>query len=217
LTLSITALGETPAGAAHRRSSARPGDLLWVSGTLGDSAAALAWLLTGRQRRPATIARVLHQAPPALRPAVRAYLEPTPRLALGLALRGVANAAIDISDGLVVDLRRLAWASRVAIGIDAPTLPLSAAATIAGALTSGEEYELAFTAPAASSEAVRRAARRAGVTVTCIGAVACGRGVRVDGASPVSGGGFDHFGGLAATFDFAAVSRYARRVKERAR
>ncbi|MBN2360291.1 MAG: thiamine-phosphate kinase [Deltaproteobacteria bacterium] len=216
LTIAIAALGELPARTAHRRAGARPGDRLWVSGRLGDSAVALDWLLDGRPRRPATMAQALRRAPPALRPALRTYLQPRPRLALGRALRGVASAVIDISDGLVVDLRRLARASGVAVEVDAAALPLGAGAAATAALTSGEEYELLFTAAAAGTAAVRRAARRAGVAVTCIGAVGRGRGVRIDGRPASDRGGFDHFG-RAAAFDFAAACHYARRVEGRPR
>ena len=194
LTLSITALGAVPVRRALQRAGARPDDLLWVSGTLGDSAIALGWLLSGRPRQPPTTGRAVQQAPARLRPAVRAYLQPRPRLALGRALRGLASAAIDISDGLVIDLQRLAAASRVAVDVDAVALPLGAGAAIADALTSGEEYELLFTAPADRTAALRRAARRAGVAVTCIGRVHHGSGVRVDGRLVRGRGGFDHFG-----------------------
>lgn len=194
LTLSITALGQVPARVAHRRAGARPGDRLWVSGELGASARALGWLLSGRPRHPATSARAVQQAPVSLRPAVRGYLRPLPRLALGQALRGVASAAIDISDGLLIDLRRLASSSRVAIDVDSAALPLSTGVAIGDALVSGEEYELLFTAPLDRTGALQRAARRASVAVHCIGRVRRGRGIRVDGRPAHGRGGFDHFG-----------------------
>jgi len=167
LVICITVFGEVPAGGALLRSGARAGDAVWVSGTLGDARLALEVLRGSQHLRGEDFERV------------RLAMErPEPRVALGLALRGVASAAIDVSDGLTGDLSHLLRASGVGASIDADALPRSAVlaalpievqreCTLAG----GDDYELVFTAPAARHEAVLDAGRRAGVAVTRIGVV----------------------------------------------
>jgi thiamine-monophosphate kinase len=194
LAIAITVFGEVPPGQALLRGGARPGDRLWVSGALGDARLALE-VFRG------TVAL----AGDGFEQARRAMELPQPRIALGLALRGIASAAIDVSDGLVGDLGHILAASRVGATLDADTLPRSALlasqppplqrlCTLAG----GDDYELLFAAPPAHDDAVRAAGARAGVAVTCIGRLDPQPGLRLmdrDGrlldAAPYAG--FDHF------------------------
>ena len=201
LTLCITVFGQVPAGHALRRDGARAGDDLWVSGTLGDARLALA-ALRGEIDLPA---EALAQA--------RQRLErPTPRLALGTALRGIAHSAIDVSDGLAGDLGHILKASQVGAVIkvaDASRL-IAARALLASAegpfglksllsfiLTGGDDYELAFTAPPAARAAVQAAAQRAATPVTRIGRIEAEPGLRlIDAhgrATPLAARAFDHF------------------------
>ncbi len=207
LNISVTILGEVPVGHALRRSGALPGDQLWVSGTLGDAACGLACLQQrlglDDQARAHCVARLER---------------PTARVGLGLALRGVASAAIDVSDGLLADLGHLLTASGLGARVDWPAVPLSAALAglrddnfvRAAALTGGDDYELCFTAPASASLAVQAAAAAVGVRVTAIGVVESQDGTRVfDRAGrpmAFARAGFDHFADVAApAVDPAAV------------
>ena len=202
LNICITVFGEVPPGQALLRSGAKPGDDLYVSGTLGDARLALEALL-GRTALPAG---VLARA--------RARLErPTPRVALGQALRGVASSALDVSDGLLGDLGHILRASGVGACVDtAITSSLIAASAYpesAGGpfdpelirqctLAGGDDYELAFTAPPAQRAAVAAAAQASGTPVARIGRIEAEPGLRlVDGAGqPVTHryASFDHFG-----------------------
>lgn len=189
LSLTVTVVGAVAHGQALRRDGARPGDLVLVSGTLGDAALGL--------------------APDAAASLRRRQRRPTPRLTLGLGLRRLATAAIDLSDGLAQDLGHLCSASGVGATLRAAGLPRSAAARAAcagradpwgPALSGGEDYELCVTVPPARLGAARRAAARAGVPLTVIGEITRGRGVRVlgpDGRTLPVGHGHDH---LAAPF-----------------
>jgi thiamine-monophosphate kinase len=199
LNICITIFGEVPAtesgSRALLRSGARPGDELWVSGTLGDARLALE-ALQGRRKLPAPLLQ-----------AARARLEqPTPRVALGLALRGVASAALDVSDGLLGDLGHILQASGCGACIDTSlTAPLLATQGLAlGAeeclrlvLAGGDDYELLFTAPASHAEAVVAAGLASGTPVTRIGRIEAAPGLRLVDASgrPVTGryASFDHF------------------------
>ncbi len=193
LTICITALGEVPPGAALGRSGARSGDDLWVSGTLGDAALALRHLTDALQLDAAALA------------AVRPRLErPEPRVALGMALRGLATACMDVSDGLVGDAAHIAERSQVQLVIEAAAVPLGAALAaqpdtlaLPCALTGGDDYELLFTAPADRRAAVHAAAAQAATPVTRIGAVRAGTGVvvldRSGRAMDTGRGGYDHF------------------------
>ena len=201
LTLCITVFGQVPAGHALRRDRARAGDDLWVSGTLGDARLALA-ALRGEIDLPA---EALAQA--------RQRLErPTPRLALGTALRGIAHSAIDVSDGLAGDLGHILKASQVGAAIEAVDASklIASRAMLAGAegpfglksllsfiLTGGDDYELAFTAPPAARAAVQAAAQRAATPVTRIGRIEAEPGLRlIDAhgrATPLAARAFDHF------------------------
>ena len=146
----IVLIGATPRGRSLLRSGARPGDLLYVTGTLGGAAAGLA-------RLQALAARKNSSRPPAipakLVPLLAPHLYPQPRIAQGLWLqrRGLASAALDLSDGLSTDLAHLCQESGVAAEVDAACLPIHPAATLTQALHGGEDYELLFTAPAATA------------------------------------------------------------------
>lgn len=176
LTVCITVFGEVPAGQALLRSGARPGDDVWVSGHTGDARLAL------------EVFRGTLSVPQAVFDAARVRLEqPTPRVALGLALRGVATAAIDLSDGLIGDLGHILKQSQVGASLDtdaATTLiaagqALAPAQRLAFALAGGDDYELAFCAPAAAREAVLAAAAATGTRVTRIGCIDAQPGLRL--------------------------------------
>ena len=197
LALTVTVGGEVMTGRALLRSGARPGDEVWVSGTLGDARLGLA--LIERPRGPE--ARRLRGAPRLSRAAIVRLQRPTPRLSLGRALVGVASACVDLSDGLVQDAGHVATASRVALHLDARSLPASAAVTAAwpdarsrarAMAAGGEDYELLFTAPASRSGAIARLGRRLALPLTRIGEVRRGRGVHLQGAGAVLFRGFDH-------------------------
>ncbi len=191
---SLTALGTVPKGEALTRGGAHPGDLVYVSGTLGDAAAGLGVLtkdLAGIEGADALAARHRH---------------PIPRLALGQALRGIAGAAIDVSDGLMADAGHIADVSGVAIEIMAHKVPVSEPlaaliaddqALIALALAGGDDYELLFTAPAGRAEAVAAATKAAGIAVSEIGTVLAGKGITArdrDGAPvEIASPGWRHF------------------------
>ena len=188
LSISVTVLGTVLPGRALTRSGARPGDLVFVSGTPGDAGAGLP-----RADQPAPTA------------ALRARFEyPTPRVTLGRALAGIASACIDVSDGLAGDLGKLGAASGCAIEIEPALLPWSDALLAQYALpraqelalTGGDDYELAFTVPAACAD-LGEIALATQTRVTRIGRVVTGAGVwRRDGAlvTQFAHRGFDHFG-----------------------
>lgn len=196
VTVSITALGEVPRGAALLRSGARPGDHVWVSGELGDGALGLGVRRGTGEGGAVACAR-----------AVSRLERPEPRVALGLALRGIASSAIDVSDGLAGDLGHVLAASAVAATLQWPAVPRSAALrTLPEArqrehvFAGGDDYELLFTAPPGAEKAVRAAGAAAGVAVTRIGDVrAAGAGapltvVDADGrAMDIEPRAFDHF------------------------
>ncbi|MCC7497653.1 MAG: thiamine-phosphate kinase [Bryobacterales bacterium] len=167
-TSDIVVCGSVPAGCALLRSGACPGDALWVTGSLGASALGLA---TGKG------------------PAWRRHLRPEPRLGAGRFLRGRATACMDLSDGLSIDLYRLARESGVAAVVDRP-LPVFPGASLEQALNGGEDYELLFTAPAA----MRIPAVRDGLPFTRIGTIAKGTAGRVDFfGTKLEALGYDHF------------------------
>jgi thiamine-monophosphate kinase len=186
LALSVTVCGAVPAGTALRRAGARPGHAIMVSGTLGEAALGL---------RPGASARL-----------TRRQRRPEPRLALGWALRGIASAAIDLSDGLVQDLGHLCLASGVGASLRLAELPLSPAylrATagladpFAPALSGGEDYELCLTVPLGRVRQALAVARRVGTPLAVIGTVTRQPGVQVarphGGHHPVARG-HDHLG-----------------------
>ncbi|HMA12064.1 MAG TPA: thiamine-phosphate kinase [Steroidobacteraceae bacterium] len=194
LTLSITVIGEVPPGQALRRDGAKPGDDVWVSGVIGSAALALAYRQGRLFMEQVDAAKVL----PAL------YL-PTPRVELGIALRGIASSAIDISDGLLGDLGHILERSNVGANLEfatLPTLPVAQAylhEPVARdcVLAGGDDYELCFTAPAAQRAAVQAAAAGAGVTVARIGHITAEPGLTVIGVDgqplPFEHTGYDHF------------------------
>jgi thiamine-monophosphate kinase len=196
LNLSLTVFGQVPAGQALRRDGARAGDDVWVSGTVGDARLALEALLGTHVLDADTLART------------RRRLEwPVPRLALGRALRGVASAAADVSDGLLGDLGHILAASGVGATLDVPALlagpavsedlrrqPPALARTCA--LAGGDDYELVFTAPPSARDAVQRAGRDSGTPVTRIGQLQAEPGVQLrdtDGQGLAPPASFDHF------------------------
>ena len=193
LNLCITVMGQVPAGQALLRSGAQPGDQLWVSGRLGDARLALE-AFRGQVALDAADFE-----------AVRRAMEcPEPRVALGLALRGLASSAVDISDGLLGDLGHILRRSRVGARLDLPALPRSrvlAAQTRAlqheCLLRGGDDYELLFTAAPSLAAAVREAGERAGVAVTPIGLITAEPGllaVDEDGHEHgLPARGYDHF------------------------
>jgi len=192
LSITVQASGFVPDGLALRRSGARPGDALCVTGSLGDAGLGLAWLLGERT------------LPPKVGQAVRERLDrPAPRIAAGLALRGLASAAIDISDGLAADLRHILQASGVGATVDVDALPLSEPVRTQSdarelALASGDDYELLFAvAPADEQETVARLQAQ-GLRCTRIGRVEVEPGLRLTNAdgSPYAAAtprGYDHF------------------------
>lgn len=184
LTIAITAFGYVPRGTMTQRAGAKPGDSVYVSGTIGDAGGGLE-LLTSETQAGNANAYLIGR-----------YRVPTPRLALGLALRGVATASLDVSDGLIADVGHLADVSQVKIVLDAAQIPLSESlkslwgtseGTIVRAATAGDDYEIVFTAGDIDAEClgVRR-----------IGHVTNGSGVFLmgnDGEITVSRTGFQHF------------------------
>ncbi len=194
LNLCVTILGEVPAQQALLRSGAQPGDEIWVSGTLGDAALALAHLqgriaLSGEEL--ATCAQVLHQ--------------PQPRVALGLALRGIASSAIDISDGLLADLGHILDASHAAAEIGLALLPVSSAMRAyvklplgeQCALSGGDDYELCFTVPVMRHAEITGISDRLGLPLTRIGKIVAGSGCIVHDVAGnqlnLENGGYEHF------------------------
>ncbi len=188
LSISVTAMGLVEPGQALRRDGARVGDEVWVTGTLGDAAGGLALL----DREPV--------------PALRARLDrPTPRVAAGRALAGIATACVDVSDGLLADLGHVCARSHVAAHLDVDALPASAALReafgeadrIALQASGGDDYELCFTAPADAGADIDAVSAQLGLRFTRIGRIVAGEGVHpVDAKSqPWSSPrrGYDHF------------------------
>ena len=192
LTLAITAMGHVPAGAMIRRAGAKAGDGVYVSGTIGDAGGGLA-LLKGEEADIRGAGELIER-----------YRLPSPRLALGRALRGIASAALDVSDGLIADLSHIAEVSRVRIAVEAGRIPRSSALralwgdtpeAIVRAATAGDDYEIAFTS--SSEGRVIEAAKLAGVAVARIGRVVEGSGVALLDSNSheiaVARAGFTHF------------------------
>ena len=188
LSIAVTAMGLVEPGRALRRDGARVGDEVWVTGTLGDAAGGLALL----DREPV--------------PALRARLDrPTPRVAAGRALAGIATACVDVSDGLLADLGHVCARSHVAAHLDVDALPASAALReafgeadrIALQASGGDDYELCFTAPADAGADIDAVSAQLGLRFTRIGRIVAGEGVHpVDAKSqPWSSPrrGYDHF------------------------
>lgn len=206
LNIAITVMGEVPSGQALLRSGARAGDEIYVSGELGDARLALE-AFRGTH--------VLEGS--SLEHARRAMELPVPRVALGIALRGVATAAIDVSDGLLGDLRHILRRSGVGATVDADVLPRSRVLAAQPrdlqrlcTLSGGDDYELVFTVPPARRADLERAAAQAGVAVTRIGRIEAEPGLRLRDADgqPLEDhyGSFDHFRESRAEGDGGADS-----------
>jgi thiamine-monophosphate kinase len=194
--LSLTAIGEVAAGREIRRSGARAGDLVWVSGTIGDASLGLA-LLRGAYPRLASDYRAR---------LIERFQIPDPRVELGPRLAGIAHAMIDISDGLIADLGHVCETSRVAAVVELASLPLSSAARVItdgepgmriAMAAGGDDYELLFTAPPDSTKAIEDLSGVLGLPITRIGRIEPGEGVRLvdaEGRSiPVGEPGYRHF------------------------
>jgi thiamine-monophosphate kinase len=213
LSICITVFGEVPRGAALLRSGAQVGDDIYVSGTLGDASLALAQLLHARGLAPAPAIALCTQD---LAPARQRLEQPTPRLALGMALRGIATAAADISDGLLGDLGHIlecsglgarvdTEAARGLLGMQAYTpathhLLTSEAlrpAVLQHVLSGGDDYELVFTTPVARRVEVQAASQKSHTPVTRIGQIEAQAGLRLRGpdGKPLDHHfhSFDHF------------------------
>jgi len=194
--LSLTALGEVPESGEIRRRGARPGDRVWVSGTIGDAFLGLELLRGGH----ADLA-------PEHRAALAARFQlPDPRIELGPRLAGVAHAMCDVSDGLVADLGHICEQSGVSAAVGLPNLPLSAAARLVLAdrpdilpqlATAGDDYELLFTAPASADTAITALSESLGLPIVAIGMIEAGTGVRLldEGGRPlpIERPGYRHF------------------------
>ena len=196
LALTVTIMGEVPAGAALRRSGAKAGNDVWVSGNVGDAALAVA-------HRHGKI--VLSEAD--YREAVMRLYEPTPRVALGQALRGLATAAIDISDGLLADLTHICRLSGTGATVELASVPVSSIGSRHigsdegrnAILAGGDDYELCFTAHANSRDSIEDLTEVLGIPITRIGQIKRGKGVSLLGADgkpvKIDGRGYDHFKG----------------------
>ncbi len=177
-TFSMTMMGWTPKGRAVSRAGAEPGDLVFVTGSIGDGVLGLA-----------ATAGKLKLEPPRLAALVEHYRRPSPRVEFAGVIRDYASASVDVSDGLLADVGHIAEASQVAIAVDLETTPLSAAAqawfdgrvdeqaALIDLATGGDDYEIAFTAHPSHEAVLRREAERRHLRLTRIGEVARGRGL----------------------------------------
>jgi thiamine-monophosphate kinase len=175
LTVAVTMIGFVPQGTVVRRSGAKLGEVVFVTGTIGDAGAGLALL-----KRQADACGAAEED------LISRYRVPRPRLAFGRRLRGVATAALDVSDGLIADLGHVAEVSHVRIEVDAVRVPLSEAlvelrgrdiSAIAEAATAGDDYEIAFCAPASCRPLIERIADETNTPVTEVGRATAGEGV----------------------------------------
>jgi thiamine-monophosphate kinase len=196
LSITITAFGHVPKGTMLHRDGAKPGDMVFVSGTIGDAGGGLAVQRGDSTKWSRSICdHLLHR-----------YRVPEPRTTLGPLLRGIATAALDVSDGLLADLGHIAGTSGVRIVVDSLAIPRAAALrafwgesddAILRAATSGDDYEIAFTIPPTREKKVMAAVARSGVPVSRIGHVERGQGVVLrDPAGkpiPASAKGWTHF------------------------
>lgn len=198
LNLCVTAMGEVAPGQALRRDGAQPGDQIWVSGRPGLASLGLA-LLQGRIELPEPWPRLC----------IGALEKPRPRVALGLALRGVASAAIDVSDGLLADLGHIAERSGCAAAVKLVQLPhlpkgesydaVLRKMALECQLTGGDDYELCFTAPFAQHLALGRIAAELELPLWCIGEMTAGPAGTVTVLDPddkpveFDSKGYDHF------------------------
>ncbi len=204
LSMTLTVMGQINPNAALRRDYAKVGDDIWVSNTLGGAALALKHLQGAVNLKPNVLPRAL----------ARLYT-PEPRVALGLRLLGVANAAIDVSDGLIADLGHIATSSQLTAAINLAKIPLHPALLSVGpeiraacALAGGDDYELCFTAPLSAHEKIRKIADDMELALTNIGTmreseksaavlIIDERGNEMT-ASEMGLSGFDHFLSVSA-------------------
>ncbi|MDQ3026432.1 MAG: thiamine-phosphate kinase [Pseudomonadota bacterium] len=196
LTMTVTIMGEVPAGAALRRGGAKAGNDVWVTGNIGDAALAVAH----RHGRIVLSESDYHEA------VLRLY-EPTPRVSVGQSLRGLATSAIDVSDGLLADLTHICRLSGVGATVDLASVPVSSIgakhinsdegrnAILAG----GDDYELCFTAHPNSRESIDDLTDVFGIPITRVGQIKRGKGVSLLGSDgkpvKIDGRGYDHFKG----------------------
>lgn len=171
LSITVQMHGLTPRGRMLRRAGARPGDLIYVTGTLGDAGLALRALQGQIKLTPEHAAHVMQR-----------LNRPEPRITVGLALRDLASAAIDVSDGLAADLGHVLTASGVGASIELERLPLSPAVSAQHdwnlPLSSGDDYELCFTAPLDRQKKLMTALENNGCACTCIGMIEAVPGLR---------------------------------------
>ena len=192
LTLTATFVGSVPAGRAITRSGASPGDIVYVSGTIGDAMIGLRQLKSGITGIQGLVGR---------------FQLPDPRISLGCALRGLASAMADVSDGLVADIGHICHASKVSAIIVGDKVPLSSGVRgyicggdviLADVLTGGDDYELVFTAPPSAANQISDVSQSVGVSVTEIGTIA-GDAVNVEVVDSngdkiiIKSGGYSHF------------------------
>jgi thiamine-monophosphate kinase len=199
--VSVTVIGTVPQGQMVRRGTARPGDRLFVSGTIGDAALGLAILREPSRAMEWFLNDLQTEGP------IQRYRRPEPRLALRPALRQHASAAMDVSDGLVKDLDRMLRASGVAGRLRAADVPRSVAGNkfmadapdqrLARLITAGDDYEVLVAVPASRAAEFRSSAGASGVPVTEIGIVSAGSGLLIEGPDgrplPLDRTGWDHF------------------------
>lgn len=191
LSITVTVHGFVPSGTALRRDAAKPGDDIWVTGSLGDAAAALQQIGTGLQSM-----KLRHRLD-----------RPTPRVAAGLLIRGLANAAIDVSDGLAQDLGHILNASGVGAELELGRLPVSSSLLEFHPddetrwrlqLAGGDDYELCFSASPKNAFAIEQALAGCGVSASVIGHIKADAGLQLltpEGDALVLGkAGYQHFG-----------------------
>jgi len=194
LTISVQIMGEAPKDSALKRSHAKVEDDIWVSGSIGAAALGLAHLQSKVTLTPDTLDACL-----------RALHSPTPRASLGIALRGIANSCIDISDGLLADLNHILKASNLGAQIDLSDIPchhdlknnLDDTLIQSCILAGGDDYELLFTAQASQREALHQLSRTLKLPLTCIGKTTASLELNVIYKSRhllITKQGFDHFG-----------------------
>ncbi|MEE9254599.1 MAG: thiamine-phosphate kinase [Pseudomonadales bacterium] len=193
LNLTVTVLGSVPRSRALRRSGARPGDQVFVSGCLGE---ARLGLQRARDYRDSDLDALLGAAQGTSLHLLRRYFLPAPRLELGRRLRGLATAAIDLSDGILADLRHICRASKVGARLELARLPLGPGVGLEAA-SAGDDYELCFTAPAQRAPDLVALSSALGIDITLVGAVVEGAAItclNADGECvDVEQAGFRHF------------------------
>ena len=193
LTISLTLIGEAPMGETLPRGGAKVGDSIYVTGTLGDGAAALSLLMSNDNRGSSDSERLL-----------RRFYRPHPQIQVGIKLRGIANSCIDISDGLLADLAHLCRASAVSANLISDCLPIhpsversSPQLCLDWALSGGDDYQLCFTVPQDNCTIINQWIELGELNATMIGQIQPLEGdkfpIRVDNVATELKRGFDHF------------------------